>query len=90
MQSKIVDLAQNTVLKQENTFRWLDIQFLIIKTLFSSLTASFTNLETKQIEWLQFYATIVISLVGCAFWGSDECTPSMPCIFFYLPLSGKN
>jgi len=27
----------------------------------------------------QFYATIVNP---CAFWGSDECAPSVPCIFF--------
>ena len=25
-----------------------------------------------------------IMMVGCAFWGSDECVPSAPCLFFYL------
>ena len=31
-----------------------------------------------------FYAKITNSPVGCAFWGSDECRPSVPCLFFYL------
>jgi len=46
------------------------------------------SLEAKRSRvqpW--FYATILNSLVGCAFWGSDECAPFMSCIFFYLPLS---
>ena len=31
-----------------------------------------------------FYATTTNSLVGCSFWGSDECTPCASCLSFYL------
>ena len=88
-------------LKQKNTFRQLNMhhfnsqtQNLVCPThrlthdhLVTSSLTMVTSLETTQSnEWPQIYATIVNSLVGCAFWGSDECAPSAPCIFFYFPL----
>ena len=40
------------------------------------------RLEAKQSSTRPpFYATIANSLVGCAFWGSDECRPSVHCLF---------
>ena len=53
-----------------------------------SLTASLTTvarLEAKRnSEQPLFYITITNSPVGCNFWGSDECRPSVPCLFFHL------
>ena len=44
-----------------------------------------TSLEPKRSSTQSpFYATTTNSLLGCAFWGSDECTPCAPCLFFYL------
>ena len=55
---------------------------------FVSLTHSLTtvaSLEPKRSSaWSPFYATTTNSPVGCAFWGSDECAPCTPCLFFYL------
>ena len=46
---------------------------------------TFTSLECKQSSiWPSFYTTITNSPVVCAFWGSDECRPSVPCLFFFL------
>ena len=39
--------------------------------------------QTKQ-RTVTIYATITHSPVGCSFWGSDECRPSAPCLFFFL------
>ena len=50
----------------------------------TSLT-TVSRLEAKQSStWSPFYATVTNSLVGCAFWSSNECRPSAPCLFFYL------
>ena len=53
-----------------------------------SLTHSLTtvaNLEPKRSSTQSpFYAATTNSLVGCAFWGSDDCAPCVPCLFFYL------
>ena len=44
-----------------------------------------TSLEPKRSSARSpFYATTTNSLVGCAFWGSDECASCAPCLFFYL------
>ena len=57
----------------------------------TSLTYSLTTvakLETKQSSTRSlFYDTKINSVVGCAFWGYDECAPFAPCHSFYLPLS---
>ena len=51
-----------------------------------SLTAPLTDHshkargQTKQ----RTATTITNSPMGCAFWGSDECRPSAPCLFFHL------
>ena len=80
--------ALNTV--QQNAYRWPDINFLkIAKTqILASLPHSLTtvaSLEPKRSSTRPpFYATITNSPVGCAFWGSDECVLSVPCLFFYL------
>jgi len=63
-------------LKQENTFRWLDIKFLKSQYLDSLpyCLTTFASLEAKQsIVQLQFYGTITKSPMRCAFWGSDKC-----------------
>ena len=41
------------------------------------------RLEAKQSSARPpFYATIANSPVGCAFWGSDKCRLSAPCLSF--------
>ena len=51
-----------------------------------SLTYSLTTFTS--LKWSStrppFYATITNSPEGYAFWGSKECVPSAPCLFFYL------
>ena len=50
---------------------------------YSLITA--TSLEPKRSSARSpFYATTTNSSVGCAFWGSDECAPCAPGLFFYL------
>jgi len=48
------------------------------------LTHSFTDQSHKARDHRKqhtttIYDTIINSLVGCAFWSSDECAPSAPC-----------
>ena len=51
----------------------------------ASLTDHSPSLEAKRSNAQPpFYATITNSPVGCAFWGSNECRPSAPCLFFHL------
>ena len=43
------------------------------------------SLEPKRSSTRSpFYPTTTNLPVGCAFWGSDKCTPCTPCLFFYL------
>ena len=59
-------------------------KFRLTALLIYSLT-TVASLEPKRSsERSPFYATTTNSPVGCAFWGSDECTPCAPCLFFYL------
>ena len=52
----------------------------------TALLTTVASLEAKQNSARPpFYATITNSPVGCgAFWGSDECVPYVPCLFFFL------
>ena len=87
----LVHLTSNVVLKTRKHLLAAGYRIFlkIVKTQnFVSLTYSPTtvaSLEPKRSNaWSPFYATTANSQVGCAFWGSDECAPCAPCLFFYL------
>ena len=93
----LVALASNIVFTTsgvENTFRQLNIYIFNHKNSKFCLPYSLTHslitvarLETKQSSAQPpFYNTRINSLVGCAFWGSDECASYVPCHSFFLPL----
>ena len=78
-------------IKNKKTFTGSQIarEFFIGKTrnfiCLTHLLTTFASIEAKQSSTKPpFYATITNSLVGCAFWSSEECVPSVPCLFFYL------
>ena len=86
-------------IKQENTFKWLDIEFFknhknskfrLSASLLHCLT-TFASLDAKKsILQPQFYNTTTNSPVRCAFWGSDECGASALHRSFYLPLGSSS
>ena len=62
------------------------LYYSLIHLLTHSLTHSprsqgqYPNSSTQPL----FYGTKINSLVGCAFCGSDQYAPSVPCLSFYL------
>ena len=81
-------IVRKTALNTTKCLQVAGYKFLkIVKTqILDSLSHSLTtvaSLEPKRSSAQSpFYATITNSPVGCAFWGSDECVPSAPCLVF--------
>jgi len=64
------------ILKKSSKLEILSASFTHSLTMIASLKM------TQGSDWPQFCTTITNLPVGCAFWDSDECSPSVPCIIF--------
>ena len=68
--------TSNMALEARKNFRHLDKEFYKYYQNFKFCLPYSPQLQTST--WLSLYDARIISLVGCAFWGSDECAPSFP------------
>ena len=68
-------------LNKENTYRRLDINLNF------GLPARLPNHIHKVGGQTNQHMATMLSPVACAFWGSDKCVLSAPCLSVYLQLS---
>ena len=71
-------IYEKTTFTEYNKNQILCLKSYQTHSLTHSLYASLSCKATEQTK--QFYDTRINSQVGCAFWGSDECAPSAPCL----------